>query len=157
MAKKQSTRRYRRMRDELRESGDKGFCAVIAIAAVTGESVKTVQATLSDVGRKIGEGTTRAEIQSALRHLGYVSRAANRTEVGHNLATKATTNQLDNQARKGLEGRKYLAITRGHCLAVVDDRVQCHTANTRHRLLDIYEILPADELEQRWDDYLPGA
>ena len=157
MAKKQTTRRYRRMRDELLESGDKGFCAVIAIACVTGESVKTVQTTLADVGRKVGEGTTRWEIQEALRHLGYVSRAANRTEVGHRLALTNTTNQLDNQARKGLEGRRFLAITRGHALAVVDDRVQCHTANKRNRLLDIYEILPADQWQQRWDDTLPGA
>ena len=157
MAKKQTTRRYRRMRDELLESGDKGFCAVIAIACVTGESIKTVQTTLADVGRPFGEGTTRPQIQEALRHLGFVSRAANRTEVGHKLALTNTANQLDNQARKGLEGRKFLAITRGHVLAITDDRVQCHTANKRNRILDIYEILPASEWEQRWDDNLPGA
>lgn len=52
-------------------AGDKAYCAVIALAAITGVPVKTMQELLAKAGRKPRCGTSRSVQEKVLKQLGY--------------------------------------------------------------------------------------
>ena len=140
MAKKTVSRRWRQMASKLSKSGDGNYCAVIAIAIATGEDVSTVQTTLADCGRDLGDGTTRPQLYSALRHLGYSTRDASKSKLGRMLEKCRTVNQIDNLAAKGTDGQRFLVLIKGHVLAVAHDRVNDWTRDRKHRPYQVLEV-----------------
>jgi hypothetical protein len=74
---------YLAMKEELAD--DRGFCAVIALAAITGLSIKEAQAALKAAGRKPRCGTPRNVTKKALEALGFKVTIHGRSWIAKNI------------------------------------------------------------------------
>lgn len=143
MRKSKVSRSFLRMCSTLKGSGDSNYCAVIALAYATGESVEKAQEALSLAGRPIGEGATRPQIFNALNELGYHWWNDNESEIGKRLSKCVTVNQCDRVANSGDESDSFLVIVKGHILAISNKRVQDWTRDGKHRVRDVIRVVPA--------------
>jgi len=108
-----------------RSTGDNAFCAVVAVAAATGESFEGVQRLMDDLGRKRGQGTPTPIIEKALAQLGAEIEEIAPYDIIKNYPgvhaglKSVTTHQPDRFSKRWPSG-VFMIFTAGHVLTVID-------------------------------------
>ena len=118
---------YERAKKLSKKLGEHNDCAVVAAALTTKWSYEHTHRVFAECGRKKGRGTHLHVTRKALRRLGvYVEERKIRRTPVRNLRLP--------------EGKRYIAVTCNHMLAVIDGKVHDWTANRRHVVTDLWEI-----------------
>jgi len=128
--------------------GERGDCAVRAVAALTDTSYEVVHAIMAENGRKHGRGTPWSTIWSTFEELGFkaVKRSPHefisRYPGTHATALKSvTTHHPDRFPAVWKDGKSYLFCTREHVLAVINGVNHDWTRGIAKRAKYIYEIV----------------
>lgn len=139
---------YKELRKASEDAGDKNFCSVTALAAVTGRPVEQVRSVLEDLGRKPGKGAYTGTILRALEELGgEVLRRCippeefiNKYPQSHRVLKNVTTHHPARFPKAWQDGRRYLIFTAGHVVGVVNGEVHDWSSNRALRATSIYEV-----------------
>jgi len=101
---------------------DDGFCAVVALATVTGLSFKRVKRKLEKLGRVHRKGTETSTMIEFLKRYNVDYKWLNFTN-------RPTIGELVRQSSKGT----FLLFTNGHVSAMVDSDLNDHTNPNRNK------------------------
>lgn len=119
------------MRKALNETND---CAVIAVSIVCQKPYDDVHKVFMQVGRKCRRGVSRDMIFRAIK---IVTGAEPEYKFAyHEFGKRVTVSKVGNFLNRG----RYVAITRNHCLAVVDGNVQDWTDGRRHQVQTFMKV-----------------
>jgi len=138
---------YTRLRQEIK--GDGAACAVVALAAVTGLSGKTVQEALFAEGRKPGRGTYKWQQERALQALGYKITKLGHKELmeivktypgKHSQLQNVTTHHPRRFKRAWENMPDALIFTESHVSAFVDGKMVDWTIRRSKRVLQIWIV-----------------
>ena len=128
--------------------GERGDCAVRAVAALTDTSYEVVHAIMAEKGRKHGRGTPWSTIWATFEELGFkavkrhVFEFIERYPGTHATALKSvTTHHPDRFPNVWKDGKSYLFCTREHVLAVINGVNHDWTRGKAKRAKYIYEIV----------------
>lgn len=139
------------LQSEMKEEGDNNFCAVVAVAALTGKSGKEVSAYMIEKGRRTtGKGVHNSEILDTLREFGMtIEPVAIGPIIGqypgvHKGLKSITTHHMDRFPAVWKEGDladdKFIAFTPGHCLAIIDGENIDWTKGHAKRINSLYRV-----------------
>lgn len=114
--------------DAYNETND---CTVKAVAIACDIPYIKAHAVLKEIGRKPGRGLYAHQYHEAIKKLGYTIKT---------IQTDAKTistlpSHLDSS-------KSYIANVRGHALAVVKGKVEDWSAGRKHRIRNVWEIIP---------------
>lgn len=138
---------YEKIKAEL--EGDKNFCAVAAVAAITKEPAKKIQSMMSKHGRKIGRSTERAITRKVLNELGFkikVLSFAERSKIilsypePHNKLHGITTHHPRRFPAAWTGKPDMLMFSKAHVSAYVDGVVCDWAIKSSKRVTEIWTI-----------------
>ena len=136
---------YSKLSEELK--GDKSFCAVVAIAAITKVPAKQVQELLAQCGRKLGCGTEDHQMSKALGLLGYkVTRDVQIDKIvgsypGRHWQLKNATTHHPRRFKAAWANQPDMMIfTAEHVCAFVDGQLVDWTVKKSKRILYIWTL-----------------
>ena len=109
---------------------DNNACGVIAIAIATNKTFGEVHAIFKRLGRKNKQGVTTWQMRKAIHILGF--------EVEELEKWKGKTCTTLSLPRKD----NYIALTSGHALAVKFGLIKDWTDGRRHRIQQVWKIIP---------------
>lgn len=122
------------MSEVLKETGDHGYCGIVALAVATGEDPLFIQELVGAYGRQKGDGTTIAQLLDVLADYGLSFRE-DKYARAKGARTMASVSQV---ACTGT----WFALTKGHVAAIVDGDVHDWTAGRRHRIRHLVKLVP---------------
>lgn len=132
----------------VQSKGERGDCAVRAVAALTDTSYEVVHSIMTRRGRKHGKGTAWAIIWATIEELGFTVAVRNATSFiqrypgSHATALKSvTTHHPDRFPDVWKDGKRYMISTRAHVLAVINGVNHDWTRGKAKRAIKIYEIV----------------
>lgn len=141
--------------------GERGDCAVRAIAAATNTPYETVHKMMADMGRRNKRGTEWDIIWSTLSALGFkrITRTArefiSQYPGSHATALRSvTTHHPDRFPAVWKNGKAYIFHTTRHVAAVVNGVNHDWTRGRACRVRTIWEIVPATPAEAERDEEL---
>lgn len=139
--------KFSEMTSEL--EGDKNFCAVIAVAAITKEPVKKVQELLAKNGRETGKGTETCIMKKVLIQLGYDVKVWSLSErvniilsypAPHNALKSITTHHPRRFPSSWYDKPDMLMFSNTHVSAYVDGVVCDWAIKTSKRIQEIWTV-----------------
>ena len=122
------------MCEVLKETGDRGYCGIVALAVATGDDPLFIQELVGAYGRQKGGGTTIGQLLDVLADYGLSFR-----EDKHARSKGALTVA---SASKVASAGTWFALTRGHVAAIVNGDVHDWTAGRKHRIKHLVELVP---------------
>lgn len=136
--------------------GDKGHCAVIALAAITHLPAWQIQSVLAACGRKYREGTYKRHQQQALEQLGYQVTKLDRAWLHNNIIiqhypgrAKALRNVTTHHPRRypkvWAEQPDMLMFSAGHVSAFVDGKVVDWTIKRSKQVYEVWVLKKTGE------------
>lgn len=137
---------YLEMKESAREMNETNDCSVRAIAVVCDLEYKEAVALCEKHGRKARRGMLDYQIFNALKEVGKTyKRIPSEHFIGqypgaHVNLSNVTTHHPERFPKVWKDGKKYLLLTRGHILAVVDGVNHDWTKGKAVRVTSIYEI-----------------
>lgn len=145
---------YLAMKEELAD--DKGFCAVIALAAITRLPVKEVADALAAAGRKKRQGTHRSVSKKALEALGFKVTCHGPSWIrnniihdypGRNVGLRSVTTHHPRRFPSAWIGRPdMLLFSTAHVAAFVDGEIKDWAIKHSKKINSIWLIEHNDEL-----------
>lgn len=147
---------YSSASQQVKDSGDRAACSVIAVSILCGVSVEEATKALEVAGRKKGEGAWDETIEAALSQFGVEVEKfdyAKRQEViaaypgaGPGLKNMTAHHPVRYAAKwKELGLTDGLMFTRGHVIALKDGVAHCFQAQTMKRLVGLWIVRSAPE------------
>lgn len=144
---------------QVKDSGDRNSCSVIAVSILCGVSIEEATKALEAAGRKKGEGAWDETIEAALNSFGVTVEKFNyqkRQEViaaypgaGPGLKNMTAHHPVRYAAKwKELGLTDGLMFTRGHVIALKDGVAHCFQAQTMKRLVGLWIVRSAPESAQ---------
>lgn len=109
-------------------------CAVIALSIVCQKPYLDVHTTFMKVGRKYRKGVSLGMIKQVIVML--TGTAPEYKFAYHEFGKRVTVSKVGNFLNRG----RYVAITRNHCLAVVDGNVQDWTNGRKHQVQTFMKV-----------------
>ena len=147
---------YSSASQQVKDSGDRAACSVIAVSILCGVSVEEATKALEVAGRKKGEGAWDETIEAALAQFGvevekfdYMKRQeviAAYPGAGPGLKNMTAHHPVRYAAKwKELGLTDGLMFTRGHVIALKDGAAHCFQAQTMKRLVGLWIVRSAPE------------
>ena len=144
--------KFHEIKSALKQDGDNNYCAILAIAALTGVDPKTVREAVEAAGRKRGKGTYQHQMISACEALGFKMNFIShktRSEIiaqypgTHKNLKSITTNHPRRFSKVWQSQPNMLMITTNHAAAYVDGTVIDWSVNNSLRITELYTIVKA--------------
>ena len=144
--------KFHEIKSILKEEGDNNYCAILAIAAMTGVCPKAVRAAVEAAGRKRGCGTYQHQMIKACEALGFKMKAigfqARRDIIAqypgvHKNLHHITTHHPRRFSKAWASQPNMLMLTATHAAAYLDGVVVDWSVNTSLRITELYTIVAA--------------
>lgn len=147
---------YKQIHREGKEHGDNRFCAVAAVAIITGKPYKEIATLMEEKGRKHRQGTQQYITDNVLKDLGYeLKRVAIRDIIAsfpkpHCNVLKNMTTHHPRRFPGCIDPTKmYLAHVSGHILAITGGQVRDWSVNRSLRIYKLEEVVPAQPVTKQ--------
>lgn len=144
--RKQYTKEFSELASTSAEHREHNDCAVKAVAILTKKPYGEVLAAFDAVGRKRGRGVLNRLIHAVAEQLGLtlarvsVDDFISQYTGSHSVLKNITTHHPDRFPKVWKNGKSYLALTKGHCLAIVNGTTHDWTHDRAIRINYIYEV-----------------
>lgn len=144
--------KFHEIKSILKEEGDKNYCAILAIAALTGVCPKAVRTSVEDAGRMRGDGTHVWQMIDACKNLGFKMMPIGfqaRCDIisqypgVHKNLRHITTHHPRRFSKVWANKPNMLMITANHAAAYIDGVVVDWSVNTSLRINELYTIVSA--------------
>lgn len=143
---------YKQLSKEAYLTQDKGFCAIAAVAILTGRSYADVSVLMAEKGRKHRSGTPQIITDNVLKDLGYDLKRVDikgiiaRFPKPHCNVLKNLTTHHPRRFPGCMDPAKmYMAHVSGHVLAITGGEVRDWSVNRSLRIYKLEEVVKRNE------------